>query len=212
MEINARVESEPVQNIPTFDSPALEMRYLEALESPNDLLVLNETLVKACEKVDFNLLKSLINTRKHPVLIFHAVKAVNSLLQSKSYEMLSFLTANNLDLSHVAFRGTIPRLVIMLAGAEEDFEKVIKIITESGLLIDDSEEESCSTGLHIACLRLDISLVRVLLKYKANPNPVNRFKLMPMNLVENEDCDEARTIKEILQNAGGQSKWNSYMD
>ena len=215
MEISARVEEAPPESsrlIPTFESPSVEMRYLKELESPEAILEQNERLVKCCETNDINLLRSLLNTRRYPMLIWHVVKAFNFVLQQKNCETLLALKQAGLDLSNVAFRGTIPRMVIMMAGFEEDFEKIMKILIEMGMIIDDSEEESCSTGLHIACLRLDVSIVRILLELKANPNPVNRFKLMPMNLVENEDCDEARVIKGILENAGGESKWNSYMD
>ena len=215
MEITARVFEEfpeESKSIPTFESPQLEIKHLNSLASKEELLAVNESFINSCENHDKDALKEVLKSRKCPILIYYAVKSVNMLLENKDYALLTYLIESGLDLSHLAFKGTIPRLVIMLAGNEEEFEKMIKILTDGGLLIDDIEPESCSTGLHIACLRLDISIVRILLKFNANPNPINRYKLMPMNLVEKEDCDEAREIKNILIEAGGQSVWNNYMN
>ena len=215
MEICARVDEDPAEAskaIPTFASPQQEVEYIDRVAGKEDLFAQNELLVSVCESHNALDLKLLLESRKEPFLIFHAVKSVNSLVENKDYDLLKTMIRFGLDLSHLAFRGIVPRMVIMLAGNEVEFERMLQILVDGGVLVDDSEPESCSTGLHIACLRLDISIVNTLLKFKANPNPVNRFMLMPLNLVENEDCDEAREIKEILLKAGGQSKWNNYMD
>ena len=215
MEIIARVSEDPgvaFKNIPTFDSPSLEMRYLAGLSDTEEIISQNEKILKFCEENDNKRFKLTLTLRKHPMLIWHTVKVFNKVLENKNYEQLNHLIENKLDLSHSAFRGTIPRVIIMLSGLEEEIEKMIKTLIEGGMLIDDSEENTCSTGLHIACLRLDVSAVKILLKYEANPNSINNFKLMPLNIVENEDCDEAKEIKNILVKAGAQSKWNSYMD
>ncbi|OMJ76735.1 hypothetical protein SteCoe_23849 [Stentor coeruleus] len=215
MEISARVV-EPsdglFRTIPGFEAAGLEIRYLNRLENNEEVLKFNERFVKACEDNDKPLLKSLLERKNIPILMWYIKKAFSQLAASKNYEFLNILIEAGLDLGHKIFQGTIPRLVIMLGGNEEDFEKIMIIMLKGGMQIDDSDSESNSTGLHLACLRLDVGVARILLKLKAHPTPINKMKLTPLNLVENDDCEEAREIKTLIENAGGESKWNSYMD
>lgn len=215
MEISANaIEEKPElsKSIPNFDSPVQEIRYLNSLESTDNIMSLGDRLIKACQENDMGRFADLLEHRKLPLLIWHVVRCFNIILESRNFDMLKFFVKSGLDLSHIAFRGTVPKVVIMMDGFEDIAEDTLKTLVQAGMLIDDSEDQTCSTGLHIACLKLNVTLVKILLALKANPNCINNFKLMPMNLVEKESCEEALEIKNLLEKAGGQSKWNNYMD
>jgi len=158
------------------------------------------------------MLNRVLSNRKMPLLIWHTTKVFELLMNMKKFGFLNSLIEFGLDLSHPVFKGTLPKLVIMCSGDDEEFENALRILLRGGIIIDDSENETYSTALHIACLRFDVGVVKILLKYKANPNAVNKLKMMPVNLVEKEDNEEAQLILHALTNVGGQCTWNNYMD
>lgn len=198
--------------IPAFDSASLEIRHLNKLQSKDELLTHNEEFLQACEDEDLEKVNQVLSNRKLPILIWHATKVFESLMNLKKFSFLNTLIELGLDLSHPVYKGTLPKLVIMCSGDDEEFESALRILLRGGVIIDDSENETYSTALHIACLRFDVGVVKILLKYKANPNAVNKMKMMPINLVENEENEEAQAILEALKNAGGQCSWNNYMN
>jgi hypothetical protein len=215
MEFTARVQEANdglFHIIPGFASVNLEIRYLNSQKSKEELLSFNEEFLRICEEKEKSDLESHFSNRRLPVLIWYTTKAVESVMNSKDFEFLKRLIELGLDFSHSVFKGTLPKAVIMCAGDDEEFESFIKLLLKGGIIIDDSENETYSTALHIACLKFDVGFVRILLKYGANPNAINKLKMMPVNLVENEENEEARLILEDLRNVGGQCTWNNYMD
>lgn len=215
MEFTAKVIEDSdglFQAIPAFDSASLEIRYLNKLQSKDEVLTHNEDFLQACEEEDLEVLNRVLSNRKVPILIWHTTKVFESLMNMKKFGFLNTLIELGLDLSHPVFKGTLPKLVIMCSGDDEEFESALRILLRGGVIIDDSENETYSTALHLACLRFDVGVVKILLKYKANPNAVNKLKMMPVNLVEKEDNEEAQAILHALTNVGGQCTWNNYMD
>lgn len=215
MEFTARVFEEDdglFHTIPAFASVNLEIRYLSSQKSQEEVLTYNESFVQACKENELTEIESLMTSRKLPLLIYHTTRAIELVMNSKNYKLLERLCELGLDFSHSVFKGTVPKAVIMCAGEDEEFEQLLKILLTGGAIIDDSENETYSTALHIACLRFDVGIVKLLLKYGANANAINKLKMMPVNMVENDDNDEARQILDCLRNAGGQCTWNNYLD
>ena len=196
--------------IPAFASVNLEIRYLNSQKSKDELLTFNESFVQAWEEKELAEIESLMSGRKIPILIYYAKQAVEAVMNDKNYKLLERLCELGLDFSHSVFKGTVPKAVIMCAGDDEEFEQLLKILLNGGAIVDDSENETFSTALHMACLRFDVGFVKILLKYGANPNSTNKLKMMPVNMVENDDNDEARIILDCLRNVGGHCTWNNY--
>lgn len=87
--------------------------------------------------------------------------------------VLGFFLQNGLDLGHPVFKGTLPTLVARKDLKLEVISSLIDILLIGGLNINDTESESGSTALHIACATENEEMVKLLLEKGADINAVN---------------------------------------
>ncbi|CAG9314527.1 unnamed protein product [Blepharisma stoltei] len=210
----AEVPEEEHIGLLRFESLNQEMQYMEELKNDTEIMEktmkLNEEIFEAVEDRDKEKLDNLLKNRGNIILLcWYIARAFNLALSNNDVDILQCFIKNGLDLSHAIFKGTLPKFALSWID-DENYYKVLDLLLEGGLHIDDMESEGYNTALHFACLRLERSLVELLIRKHANVNPINKLKLMPLNLVENISDSEALRIAEILRNAGGKNKWNDY--
>ena len=86
MDCTARVpegESRLFYMIPAFASVSLEIRYLNSQKNKDQLLSFNESFVHACEEKELAEIENLMSSKKIPVLIYYATRAVEAVMNDK---------------------------------------------------------------------------------------------------------------------------------
>jgi len=215
LEIKARVP-EP-KGLLEFETLHSEISYLKSLkEEPHKLeavMSLGDRIIKACQENDHRTLEDLLSSKGQlPVLCWHTKKAVYTALENFDTEVMKVFVKLNLDLGNEAFKGLLARTCSKSVGDFDKLKEMVKILLAGGMPIDDVEQEGYCTALHFAVLRQDTDLINFLIEQGANLNPVNKFKQVPLNLVENNENETDTEIAQMLRKAGAESKWNSYMD
>lgn len=208
-------EEQPFTGLLRFQSLQQEMEFIKDIKNNDPGLLektmeLNELVFGAAENNEAEELERLIDSRGNlDLLCWHTARAFNLALTENHLDVLRVFVKKGLDLSHVIFKGTLPKFALTWTN-DETYRIVLDVLLEGGLHIDDMESEAYNTALHFACLKLDKDLVTLLLQKKANVNSINNYKQVPLNLVENHDQEEAREIAEILRRHGAMSRWNDY--
>ena len=121
-------------------------------EEYEEVVQLGEDLMKHCDTSNIPALKLLIdNLGDKQILTFHIVKAFKQALAKHNPHVLGFFLQNDLDLGHPVFKGTMPALIARKDLDIEITRSLVDLLLIGGMSINDTESESGSTGLHIAC-------------------------------------------------------------
>lgn len=197
----------------TFPNIMAEMRFLEDSEQDiiAEIMEFGTALLIAATQVDLQELERVLHNNKTPVICWHVKKIVQWAIEENHPEVIEVLLTNGLDLTHSAFKGFLPAVVMKFRSHFEGMKTQCECLLAGGIHIDDSDLESSSTALHMACLVLDIDIVEYLVAKGACVNAINIHNQMPLNFVEKLDCEDGVVIAEFLRSRGAESKWNSYM-
>jgi len=163
------------------------------------------------------------------LLYWHIVKCFKTSLKNKDDGFVDyFLTSLRVDMKHEAFDFILQffiwncRLDEFCETAEEDesISKIMESLLDKCKNIDESEEVSCSTPLHIACQAECLPAVEALIKHKADINSVNMKDELPLSIImkkieDSEGLSYSRKkrldlIKEALVKAGAEETWRKH--
>lgn len=141
---------------------------------------------------------------------WHTTKAFKKVIKGHSLDCLQYMIDNGLNLKNTIFKGALPLLASCPTSDMDLMTKLIETLLAAGLTINDTEKSTYSTALHIATALQNSALVKLLIEKGADINAINKLKIMPLNIVQNSSNPEAIEIHNMLIDAGGEGKWNSY--
>lgn len=176
------------QKLFDFKSPLLKERLqLEELERVrpeyfDQILAFGKRFVDAADKGLAAVIDTLSQRGSVPLIQWHAIRAFKAAIQKRDIELVQWLVDNGLDLSKEPFKGLLPSLASTEWPNICEFGELLDCLLEGGVDINDTEGETFSTAMHVACARADLKMVQMLASREADINAVNKMRFVPAHV------------------------------
>ena len=197
----------------TFRSSLLKERLqLEELQHVRPdyfdaILAFGKRLVDAAES-GLTAVTAVLGDRGNiPLIQWHCIRAFNAAIRNRDLVLVQWFVSNGLDLSVEAFKGLLPRLASVKWEDITEFGELLDSLLEGGVDINDTEGDSFSTALHVACARGDLMMVRMLASRDADVNAINRMRLVPAHVARESGVPGSLEVEQFLLSLGAEAKY-----
>lgn len=203
------------QKLFSFPSSLLKERLqLEELERVrpeyfDQILVFGKRLVDAAEVSLEAVLTTLSQRDSIPLIQWHAVKSFNAAIRRKDLALVQWFVHNGLDLSREAFKGLLPKIASSEWSNIVDFGELLDSLLEGGVDINDTEGETFSTAMHIACARADLKMVQMLASRGGDVNAVNKMRLVPAHVARESGVPGWEEVEGFLVSMGAETRYQA---
>jgi len=144
-----------------------------------------------------------------PLIQWHAVKALNSAIKHRDLELVQWLVDNGLDLSKEPFKGLLPHIASAEWTDITEFGELLDSLLEGGVDINDTEGDTFSTAMHVACARADLQMVQMLASRGGDVNAVNKMRLVPAHVARESGAAGWQEVESFLLALGAEVQYQA---